>query len=68
MDFFANLNLYRTMESLSASSPEKLTDLIKQISRPIKIIEIVATDGKYTVFFLTDVPIKKKIKLRKAGK
>jgi len=59
MDLFANLNNYRTIEQLTFSTAEELTKAIKEISRPIKIINIVATSSRYTVFFLTDVPIKK---------
>jgi len=62
MDLFANLNNYRTIEQLTFSTAEELTKAIKEISRPIKIINIVATNTRYTVFFLTDVPIKKKQK------
>lgn len=62
MDFFANLNNYGTLEQLTFKTAEELTKAIKEISRPIKIINIVATSSRYTVFFLTDVPIKKRNK------
>ena len=65
MDLFANLNNYRTIEQITKPTAEELTQAIKEISRPIKILNIVATNSRYTVFFLTDVPMRK-IKKSKA--
>jgi len=50
-DGLANLNNNSILQDISAGSPERLTELIRQIRVPFQIIDIVAVPGKYTCFF-----------------
>ena len=54
-----SLNPYSGIKVLTGNSPEELADLINQIMVPIKIIQVVAVQNRYTVFFTGDVRIKK---------
>ena len=59
-----SLNGYNGLQSLTAKSPEELIALIKSIRTPIKIIQIVADNNRFTCFFLGDVIIKRKKQLK----
>lgn len=54
-----SLNPYNGLKVLTGNSPEELSDLINKIGVPIKIIQIVAAQNRYSAFFLGDVKIKK---------
>ena len=46
------------VQSLSASTPEALSDLINKIRVPYRIINFVAVPGTHTVYFTSNWKIK----------
>ena len=57
---FDSLNPYQALQTVSSTSPDELCEKLRSIKRPIKIIQIVASNNQYTAFFTGDVKILKK--------
>jgi hypothetical protein len=50
-DGLANLNQNSILQQLSANSPERLANLIRQIKVPMQIIGFTASGGLHTCYF-----------------
>jgi hypothetical protein len=57
---FDTVNIYDSINYLTARSPEDLCTQIRAIQTPIKIISIVSDNGRFTAFIQGDVRIKRK--------
>jgi isopropylmalate/homocitrate/citramalate synthase len=57
---FTSLNPYKSLEVFTTRSADDLVKLLRAIPTEIKIINIVANNGRYSAFVVGD--IRKKIK------
>lgn len=62
---FDSFNPYESLEPVTARSPEELSAALKAIRTPIKIISIVAMNGRYTAFVIGDLKTTKSKKIKK---
>lgn len=52
---FSSLNPYQTLEQVTASSPEELVTLLKQIKTPIRIISIGSFGTRQVAYIVGDI-------------
>jgi hypothetical protein len=57
---FDSLNVYQTLRAITADSPELLVEALTAIRTQIKIINIVAQNGRYTAFVMGHLPSQKR--------
>lgn len=62
-DLLNSLSLYESLEAVTAKTPDDLVIALKKFKTPIKVIAIVADQGRHTAYVMGDI---RKSQLRKA--
>jgi hypothetical protein len=59
---FDSLNVYQSLQALTANSPEELVALIRSIKTPVKVISFVQVGARSVAYVIGDVRIQTKLK------
>lgn len=54
---FDSLNPYESLVAITENDAQALVETIKKIRTPIKIVSIVATNGRHTAYVIGDIRV-----------